>query len=279
MTVSTTACAQTTRIRIPDPWQMPHAKRMLVILTWDRLPLRRCAILNQEYRPLPIQNRKLSHAIFVASQATSRLIVLIKWPISKTLRPSFSRTRISWSCGKKPGMTTTSRYVQPEDDNLCPACHKPFTLDHRCDPEDKRISGKFDSVKAKLRQSPLLRMIQEAHEGSETQSSSTENATPFTMDDSFFLGEDEGQQDEEEYYPPESDDDEGTNSPHSDDGSDDDSQESGSDSYRSANSDVESYHSYSDAPFDNHRRKSATTQGEKKLKSTSATTSTCSTQA
>ena len=109
------------------------------------------------------------------------------------------------------------------DDNLCPTCHKPFTLDHRCDPEDKRVSGKFDSVKAKLRQSPLLRMIREAHVGPDNQSSPTDDATPFTMNGSFFLGEDEGQQDEEDCYSPESEEDEEPNSPHSDDGSSQDS--------------------------------------------------------
>ena len=93
-------------------------------------------------------------------------------------------------------------------------------------------------------------MIQKAHEGSDNQSSSTDNVTPFTMDGSFFLGEDEGQQDEEEYHPHKSEEDEGTNSSHSDDDSGHNSQESSSDSYRSANSDAEeSYHSDSDAPF------------------------------
>ncbi len=91
-------------------------------------------------------------------------------------------------------------------------------------------------------------MIQEAHEGPDNQSSSTENSTPFTMDGSFFLGEDEGQQDDEDYHPRESKEDEGTN-PHSDDDASNVSQESGSDTYRSANSDAESYHSDSDAPF------------------------------
>ncbi len=93
-------------------------------------------------------------------------------------------------------------------------------------------------------------MIREAHEGPDNQSSSTENATPFTMDDSFFLDEDEGQWDEEERYSPESEEDKGTNSSHSNDGSGNCSQEFESDSYLSANSDVdESYHSDSDAPF------------------------------
>jgi hypothetical protein len=38
------------------------------------------------------------------------------------------------------------------DDNLCPLCHQAFTLDHRCNPEDKCVSSKFDGIKAKLRQ-------------------------------------------------------------------------------------------------------------------------------
>jgi hypothetical protein len=41
------------------------------------------------------------------------------------------------------------------DDNLCPMCHKDFTFNHRCDPEDKRI-------KSKLRQSPLLKLIRDS---------------------------------------------------------------------------------------------------------------------
>jgi hypothetical protein len=79
------------------------------------------------------------------------------------------------------------------DDNLCPLCHKHFTFDYRCDPEDKRIDTKFDTVKSKLRQSPLLKMIREAHEGYEQQSSSTDDVVPFKMTHNFFLGEDEGQ--------------------------------------------------------------------------------------
>ena len=84
-------------------------------------------------------------------------------------------------------------------------------------------------------------MIREAHEGPDNQSSPADDATPFTMNGSFFLGEDEGQQDEEDRYSPESEEDEGTNSPHSDDGSSSDSRnsrESESDPYRSANSDA-----------------------------------------
>ena len=130
-----------------------------------------------------------------------------------------------------------------------------LSIDHRCDTDDKRVSGKFDSVKAKLRQSPLLRMIREAHEGPDNQSSSTDNATPFTMNGSFFLGEDEGQRDEEERgeeerYSPQSEEGEGTSSSRSDDGDSNDSQQSDSDSHRSFNSEAsESYYSDSDAPF------------------------------
>ena len=67
-------------------------------------------------------------------------------------------------------------------------------------------------------------MIQEAHESGDNQPSSTDNATPCTMDSSFFLGEDEGQPDEEEYTPPESEQDEGTNSSRSNEDSNYDSQ-------------------------------------------------------
>jgi hypothetical protein len=97
--------------------------------------------------------------------------------------------------------TCASRVIQAwGEDNLCPHCHQAFTFDHRCDTEDRRINQKFDKVKAKLRQSPLLKMIREAHEHQEYQSSSTENETPFTMDHSFFLGEDEGQQDDDDEH-------------------------------------------------------------------------------
>ncbi len=53
--------------------------------------------------------------------------------------------------------TCTTRVVEAwGDDSLCPICHKHFTFDRRCDPEDKRINKKFDTVKSKLRRSPLL---------------------------------------------------------------------------------------------------------------------------
>ncbi len=87
------------------------------------------------------------------------------------------------------------------EDNLCPLCHKQFTFDHRCNPEDKRINKHFDTVKFKLRQSPLLKMIREAHEVQEHQSSSTDNVLPFSMNHSYFVGDDEGQQDESLDHP------------------------------------------------------------------------------
>ena len=123
------------------------------------------------------------------------------------------------------------------DDNLCPICHKTFSLDHRCDPDDKRVSSKFDDVKAKLRQSPLLKMVQEAHEGPDNQwmavSSSARTRgsrarrmiilpNPRRMKGLILLTPDDVSND---------------------------SQGAGSDAYRSANSDAESYHSDSDAPF------------------------------
>ncbi len=82
------------------------------------------------------------------------------------------------------------------DDNLCPICHKDFAFNHRCDPEDKRSNKNFDTVKSKLRQSPLLKLIREAHEGTDQESSSTDNVLPFSMNHSYFVGEDEGQQDD-----------------------------------------------------------------------------------
>ena len=97
-----------------DPWQIPNAERMLGILTWDRLPLRRRATLNQERRLPRTLNPKLAHVTFVTSQDTSHQTALTKRPTSKTRRPSFSRTRTSWFFGRKPGMTAMSRRAQPE---------------------------------------------------------------------------------------------------------------------------------------------------------------------
>jgi hypothetical protein len=89
-------------------------------------------------------------------------------------------------------------------------CHKDFTFNHRCDPEDKRINKHFDTVKSKLRQSPLLKLIREAHEGTDEESSSTDNVLPFSMNHSYFVGEDKGQQDDNLDY----------NQDHSDDAED-----------------------------------------------------------
>jgi hypothetical protein len=75
-----------------------------------------------------------------------------------------------------------------------------YSFSHRCDPEDKRISTHFHKVKAKLRQSPLLKLIQEAHEGNDQESSSSNDAPPFTMNTSFFLEDDEGQQDSDDCH-------------------------------------------------------------------------------
>ena len=63
-----------------DPWRIPNVERMLGILIWDRLPLRRRATLNQERRLPRTLNQKLAHAIFVTSQDTSLQIVLTKRP-------------------------------------------------------------------------------------------------------------------------------------------------------------------------------------------------------
>jgi hypothetical protein len=82
------------------------------------------------------------------------------------------------------------------DANLCPICHKDFNFNHSCDPEDKRINKHFDTVKSTLRRSPLLKLIREAHEGTDQESSSTDNVLPFSMNHSYFVGEDEGQQDD-----------------------------------------------------------------------------------
>ena len=137
------------------------------------------------------------------------------------------------------------------DDNLCPMCHKDFTFNHRCDPEDKRINKHFDTVKSKLRQSPLLKLIREAHEGTDEESSSTDNVLPFSMNHSFFVGEDEGQQDDNlEYNQDHSDSNEAYTPSQSDSHSDAESAHESRDYVASDNdSDGGSHHSDSSAPF------------------------------
>jgi hypothetical protein len=132
--------------------------------------------------------------------------------------------------------------------NLCPHCYQAFTFDHRCNAEDRRINQKFDKVKAKLRESPLIKIFREAHEHQEYQSSSTENETPFTMDNSFCVGEDEGQQDDddEHHQAQSSDEQEDVDSRHSKPFFDD-PQESQSDT--ETRSETGSGYSDTDAPF------------------------------
>jgi hypothetical protein len=91
-------------------------------------------------------------------------------------------------------------------------------------------------------------MIREAHEHQEYQSSSTENETPFTMDHSFFLGEDEGQQDDDdEHHQAQSSDEQEDLESHSSTPLSDDPQESQSDT--EARSEAGSGYSDTDAPF------------------------------
>jgi hypothetical protein len=137
------------------------------------------------------------------------------------------------------------------DDNLCPMCHKGFTFNHRCDPEDKRINKHFDTVKSKLRHSPLLKLIREAHEGTDEESSSTDNVLPFSMNHSYFVGEDEGQQDDNlEYNQDHSDSNEAYTPSQSDSHSDAESAHESRDHVASDNdSDGGSHHSDSSAPF------------------------------
>jgi hypothetical protein len=80
-------------------------------------------------------------------------------------------------------------------------CHRPFAFDHRCNPEDKCINKNFDTVKSKLRQSSLLKLTREAHEGTDHESSSTDNVLPISMNHSYFVGDDEGQQDDNLDHP------------------------------------------------------------------------------
>jgi hypothetical protein len=130
-------------------------------------------------------------------------------------------------------------------------CHKDFTFNHRCDPEDKRINKHFDTVKPKLRQSPLLKLIREAHEGTDEESSSADNVLPFSMNHSYFVGEDEGQQDDNlEYNQDHSDGKEAYTSSQSDSHSDAESAHESRDHGESDNdSDAGSHHSDSSAPF------------------------------
>jgi hypothetical protein len=136
------------------------------------------------------------------------------------------------------------------DDNLCPTCHKEFSFNHRCDPEDKRIGTHFHKVRAKLRQSPLLKLIQEAHEGNNQESSSSDQATPFTMNASFFVEDDEGQQDSnDDHYTRESERESGDDSQHSDEERDFDSNDSEGVKYDSDRSSESGSQSDSNAPF------------------------------
>jgi hypothetical protein len=69
-----------------------------------------------------------------------------------------------------------------------------------------------------LRQSPLLKLIQDAHEGNDQESSSSDQATPFAMNTSFFVEDDEGQQDSnDDHYARESERESGEDLQHSDD--------------------------------------------------------------
>jgi hypothetical protein len=137
------------------------------------------------------------------------------------------------------------------DDNLCPICHKDFTFNHRCDPEDKCINKHFDTVKSKLRQSPLLKLIREAHEGTDQESFSTDNVLPFSMNHSYFVGEDEGQQEDTlDHNQDHSDDEE--DYPHSQSDSHSNAEgahESRDDTGNDNDSDVSSNHSDSSAPY------------------------------
>ncbi len=137
------------------------------------------------------------------------------------------------------------------DDNLCSICHKDFTFNHRCDPEDKRINKHFDVGKSKLRQSPLLKLIMEAHEGTDQESSSTDNVLPFSMSHSYFVGEDEGQQDDNlDRNQDHSDDEEDYTHSQSDSHSDVESTHESRDDVGSDNdSDASSHHSDTGAPY------------------------------
>jgi hypothetical protein len=136
------------------------------------------------------------------------------------------------------------------DDNLYPTCHKAFSFNHRCNPEDKCISTHFHKVKAKLRQSPLLKLVQEAHEDSDHESSSSDQATPFTMNTSFFVEDDEGQQDSnDDYYTRESERESADDSQHSDEERDIDSNDSAGAKYYSDRSSESGSQSDSNAQF------------------------------
>ncbi len=137
------------------------------------------------------------------------------------------------------------------DDNLCPTCHKAFSFSRqRCDPEDKHISSHFHKVKAKLHQSPLLKLIQEAHEPIEEESSSSDQAPPFTRNTSFFVEDDEGQQDSnDDHYERESERESGDDSQHSDDERDSYPNDSEGARYDSDRSSESGSQSDSNAPF------------------------------
>ncbi len=94
-------------------------------------------------------------------------------------------------------------------------------------------------------------MIREAHEGTDEESSSTDNVLPFSMNHSFFVGEDEGQQDDNlEYNQDHSDSNEAYTPSQSDSDSDAESTHESRDYVESDNdSEGGSHHSDSSAPF------------------------------
>jgi hypothetical protein len=191
------------------------------------------------------------------SQGTLLRTAPTRQPINRTRIKSYSQTKTSWFCGRRHGTTKKSKIVRPKSSKhgemttyalLATRCFLSATDATR--PEDKRISSHFYKVKAKLRHSPLLTLIQEAHEPIEEESSSSDQAPPFTMNASFFVEDDEGQQDSnEDHYERESEREPVEDPQHSDDERDRYSNDSERVKYDSDRSSESGSQSDSNAPF------------------------------
>jgi hypothetical protein len=191
-----------TRIKTVDSNQVivqTHRHRTLsvrvahAIPTWDkRHPRRRVTLRQLKPKQVRCLRPKRAHATFATNLAILHLTVPIRQLTSKRPRGNCSRTRISWCYGKSLGMTKTNKpaplaslkhgvmttYV------LYAIRTSPSTIAATPKTSVSSINKHFDTVKSKLRQSPLLKLIREAHEGTDQESSSTDNVLSFSMNHS-----------------------------------------------------------------------------------------------
>jgi hypothetical protein len=194
---------------------------------------------------------KRAHATFATNLAILHLTVLIRQLTSKRPKANCSKTRISWCYGKSLGTTKPNRPAP-----LASLKHGVMTTYALCvirtSPSTIDVNPKTSvSTSTSIQSSPLLKLIREAHEGTDEESSSTDNLLPFSMNHSYFVGEDEGQQDDNlEYNQDHSDDKEGYIHSQSDSPSDAESTHESRDYVGSDNdSDASSHHSDSSAPY------------------------------